>query len=289
MNNRNLAKDLFELNIAVLFISSSGVLGRFIDMPVPITIGLRAFLAAILLFLYCKWKGINFRIESKDRKVVLIGGVLLGVHWAAYFYALQLSNIAIGMLSLFTYPAITAILEPIILKTKILKFHVLLTLMVLVGIYFLVPEFNLQSDNLKAVGFGVLSAICYSVRNIMMKTKVQKYDGSLLMFYQLIAMAIVFSPFYLVLDYSRILEYLPATLILALVTTCLGHTLFLHSLNKFSTITASIVSCAQPVYGIILGMIVLQEFPHTSTLIGGGIIILTVVAESVRIYRLQVK
>ena len=42
----------------------------------------------------------------------------MGTHWIIYFISLKLSNVAIGMLSVFTYPVITAFLEPILLGNK---------------------------------------------------------------------------------------------------------------------------------------------------------------------------
>ncbi len=287
MDTRIRTGHFIELNLAILFISTSGALGRFIDLPIPITIGLRSLLGGIVLYLFCRWKKISFHIEGKDRITVIIGGVLLGLHWITYFYSLRLSNVAIGMLSLFTYPAITAVLEPIFLKTKILKIHLLLSLLVLIGIYFLVPDFSLESDDFKAVGFGVLSAFCYATRNIILKTKINQYDGTLLMAYQLLVVTLLLSPFALYLDTSQVIEYLPATLVLALLTTAIGHSLFLRSLKHFSTVTASIVSCSQPVYGIIIGMIFLNEYPELTTIIGGSIIIFTVIIESLRVFRIS--
>ena len=130
---------------------------------------------------------------------MFFGGLLLGAHWITYFYALKLSNVAIGLLSLFTFPAITAILEPIILKTKLLKSHIALGLLILVGIYFLVPEFNIENTYFKAVGFGVLSAFCFSIRNIIMKSKVEHYNGSILMVNQLLIVSIFLCPFFFIL------------------------------------------------------------------------------------------
>jgi drug/metabolite transporter (DMT)-like permease len=289
MRKGTLTKNLLELNLAMLFISTSGVLGRYIEMPSPITIGLRALLACVVLFLFCKWKKANLHLQSKDRKTILVSGILLGLHWTTYFYALQLSNVAIGMLSLFTFPAITAILEPILLKTKILKTHLLLSVLVLVGIYFLVPDFNLENSQFKAVGFGVLSAFCYALRNIAMKSKIDRYDGSVLMVYQLLAIAVCWSPSYFLFDGSNTITYLPAIVLLAVLTTSIGHTLFLYSLKNFSTITASIISCTQPIYGILIALIILGEVPQVTTIIGGLIIISTVLAESIRLRSLEKK
>lgn len=289
MAQNRFLRNVAELNLGVLFISTSGVLGRYIDLPAPVTIGLRAAIACCFLLLFVRWKGWSFSIQRKDRVLVLVGGVLLGLHWVFYFYSLQLSNVAIGMLSLFTYPAITALLEPVLLKTRLLKFHLLLCALVLVGIYFLVPEFNLENDHFKAVGCGVLSALCYALRNIIMKPKIGQYNGSVLMVYQLIAVSVVFSPAYFLLDTGNLVEYLPATLMLGMLTTAIGHTLFLSSLKHFSAITASIISCTQPVFGIIIGMLVLHEYPSANTMIGGAIIIAAVLAESLRLYTLQQK
>ena len=122
----------------------------------------------------------SFKIREKDRMTVFLSGVLMGVHWITYFIALKLSSVAIGMLSVFTYPIITTFLEPLMLKSKFKKSNLLLGLMVLVGIYFLAPEFSLENDQFKAIGFGVFSALCYSIRNIYMKSKSNEYEGCLL-------------------------------------------------------------------------------------------------------------
>lgn len=264
--------------------STSGALGRFIDLPTPITIALRTLLAGITLIIFCKWKKFKFQYKKKDAFAILSGAALLGLHWMTYFYSLQLSSVAVGMLSLFTFPAITSILEPLIRKTKLLPFHLVLSGFVLIGIYLLVPDLNVEDNTTKAVGYGVFSAFCYSIRNIIMKEKVSHYNGSMLMATQLIIIAILLSPFYFILDTSKVISFLPHTLLLALVTTAIGHTLFLYSFKNFSTVSASIISCTQPVYGIIIGIFILHEYPTTSTLIGGGIIILTIIAESLRIY-----
>ncbi len=285
MKNTSFFYNLMELNLAMVLISTSGALGKYIDMPVPVTIAFRAFLAAFILFLFCKWKKISFEVIKKDRLMIMVSGILLGLHWITYFYALKLSNVAIGMLSLFTYPVITSFLEPLILKTKFQKMHLLLGALVLLGIYFLVPNFSFENTYTKAVGFGVLSAFCYSLRNLFMKDKVAIYHGSTLMFYQLVVLGVVLSPLLFVMDTSGITTQWPALLVLALVTTAIGHTIFLFSFKRFSTTTASIISSIQPVYGIIIGILFLNDVPKIITLVGGTLILTSVIIESVRSYK----
>ena len=285
MPKNNSLQHLFQLNFAVLLISTSGTLGRHIDLPVPVIIASRALIGGFALYCFCRWKKLSFMIKNEDRKVLFISGILMGIHWITYFYSLKLSNVAIGMLSVFTYPVITSFLEPVILKSKFDKSNIFLGLLVLIGIYFLVPEFSFENTHLKAIGFGVFSALCYSIRNVLMKAKVKEYEGSILMSYQLIIVSVLLIPSFFIFDTSGFQETLPAVLILSILTTATGHTLFLYSFKNFSITAASIISSIQPVYGILIGMLVLKEFPEKTTIIGGLIILSSVVIESVRTYR----
>ncbi|MDZ7612735.1 MAG: DMT family transporter [Flavobacteriaceae bacterium] len=275
-------QNLFELNISLLLISTSGPLGRYIDLPVPVTIAFRALVGGMLIYLFCRYKGFDFRLKKQDRKIILAGGVLMLLHWITYFYALKLSNVSIGMLSLFTFPVFTALLEPLLLKTKFQTIHLVLAGIVLVGIYFLVPDFDIGNNYTKALGFGVFSAVCYALRNIIMKYKVSEYNGSVLMLYQLIIIGTCLFPSFFILDTSKIVEELPAAMVLALLTTALGHTLFLYSFKHFSTTSVSIMSSVQPIYGILLAMLFLNEHPDQGAVLGGGLILVSVIVESMR-------
>lgn len=267
----------------MLFISTSGVLGRYIQLPPELIIGLRGIFAALFLGLIVLWKKSSLHIDTKDRGIIFVGSALLGAHWVLYFYSLQLSSVAIGMLSVFTYPVITSLLEPIILKTKFQLIHIVLAIVVMIGLYFLVPQVTADTDVTLAIGLGVLSALCYSLRNIIMKPKLQKYEGSSLMFYQIVIVSILLFPvFFMGVEWTNVYKQLPYIALLGLLTTSIGHTLFLMSFKNFSVTTASLMSGVQPVYGIILGIIFLSEIPSSRTLIGGGLILLSVVIESRR-------
>ena len=144
MENAHL-KNISGLLLATLFISTSGVLGRYIAMPTEVIIWFRAAIAMVLLYLYCKYKKIDLTIKSpKDYKPFFISGLLMAVHWVTYFYALKLSNVALGVLSLYTFPIIIALLEPLFLKVKFDPIYILLGLMVLTGLFILTPEFNIE-------------------------------------------------------------------------------------------------------------------------------------------------
>jgi len=271
------------LIVATIFISTSGALGRFIDMPTPVVIWFRAAMAALILLAFCRYKNISLKINTtKDQWSFLLSGIFMGAHWLTYFYALKWSNVAIGMLSLFTFPIIIALLEPIFEKTRYDFVHICLGVVVLIGIYILAPEFDLESYQLRGILFGLLSALCYAIRVLLLKEQVRRYNPTMLMFYQTLIIAICLIPVMFLMDSSNISEQYPFIIILALVTTALGHTLFVNSLKYFKASTASIIGSLQPVSGIIIAYFFLNEIPTINTFVGGTLILITVFIESLR-------
>lgn len=276
-------KHILELSLASLLISTSGALGRFIDMPTPVIIWWRSFLGLFFIYAYCRYKKIDLRIYSKkDIPTFIISALFLGAHWITYFYALKLSNVALGILSLYTFPVIITFLEPLFIKVKFDKVHLVLGAMVLLGIYILAPEFNFESTHVKGILLGLLSAVFYALRILILKQHVVRYNGTMLMLYQLLILTIALAPVLFMMDTSAIKSQYPYILILALFTTAIGHSIFVHSLKYFSASTASIISSALPIYGIFIGYVFLGEIPSWNTLFGGLLIISTVVIESIR-------
>jgi drug/metabolite transporter (DMT)-like permease len=274
---------LFELLIATLLISTSGVLGRFIDLPTPVIIWFRCALGALFLFIFCFYKKFNLKINSKkDIPTVVLSALFLGIHWITYFYALKLSNVALGMLSLFTFPVITALLEPLFLKIKLDSIHIVLGIMVLIGIYILAPEFDLESLHVKGIIVGVFSAFCYALRNLILKRHIGNYNGTVLMFHQILILSIVLLPVLFFMDSTNISSQYPYIILLALFTTAIGHSIFIHSLKYFSVSTASIINSIQPLFGIIMAFFFLKEIPSWNTFFGGTLIMATVIIESIR-------
>ncbi|SHM86340.1 DMT family transporter [Polaribacter sp. KT 15] len=276
-------KNLSFLLLATLFVSTSGVLGKYINLSAETIILFRAFLAAVFIYGFCKFKKIDLKLKSKkDRLSLVLVGFFMGAHWVTYFYALKLSNVAIGMLSMYTFPVITAFLEPLFTKSKLNLIHVVLATLVLIGMFVLVPEFSLENTYLQGILFGVVSAFCYSLRNLMLKKHVKTYNSSMLMFHQMIIVTILLTPVLFFGDFSNLKSELPLLMLVAILTTAIGHTMMVNSFKHFSISTASIISSVQPIFGIIIAYLFVNEVPDFNTFIGGSLILLTVIIESIR-------
>ena len=252
-------------------------------MPTSVIIWWRCAIGLLCLFLYTRYLKIDLKINNrKDILTIVLGGLFLGAHWITYFHSLKLSNVAIGMLSLHTFPVMTALMEPFFIKKKFDVIHIVLGIVVLIGIYIIAPDFDLENTHVKGILFGLLSAFFYALRNLILKRQVVQYHGTMLMYHQLLVLTIALIPVMFLMETSGIKTQYPYILILALLTTATGHTLFVHSLKYFSVSTASLISSAVPLYGVFFGFLFLGEIPQLNVLFGGVLIIATVVIESIR-------
>ena len=271
---------LLLLNVSMLFSSSSGAFGRSIDLSPPLTIVYRAFIALVLLALYGLIQRHRFQFDLKQHGlIVFLSGILMAIHWVLYFYALRWGSVAIGMLSLFTYPVFTSLLEPLFFDIKWQWRHLMMSMLIIIGIYFLTPSLDIKNICTQSLLMGLFSAFTYSLRNILLKKKIDAFKGSMLMFYQMVITFVMLIPTFVIYEKEDVTLQLPYIGALAILTT-IGHTLFINSFRYFNISTISILSSIQPLLGIALGVIFLSEIPNEHSIIGGLLILLTVVIES---------
>ncbi|MEP2023724.1 DMT family transporter, partial [Reichenbachiella sp.] len=176
------------------------------------------------------------------------------------------------------------ILEPIILKAKPKLIDIVLSFVAFFGVFFLVPDFDLTNDVTLGVVIGIFSAITYSLRNILLKLHVQNHSGITLMFMQVVGLSVLLSPVFFLGDINRQLDLIVLNwwklLTLGLLTTAIGHTLFVMSFKNFSITVISILSTLTPLIGIGLGFLFLDEMPQGNVWIGGALISVAVIVES---------
>ena len=100
-------KNIAELNLSLIIISSAAIFARFIELDPTVITFWRSGIAFLVLGGFMFIKKSSFKISNKkDNLLLLVSSLLFALHWVTYFYALQISSVAIGMLSLFTFPVI---------------------------------------------------------------------------------------------------------------------------------------------------------------------------------------
>ena len=277
-----------EVNAATLLLGFVALFPKMIDLlPQQIVFGRCIVAAAALAILFTARRRLPRLTRGRDYAVVSLLGMMLATHWVFYFYAIQVSTVAVAIIALFTFPIITVLLEPLVFRTPIALVDVLTALAVLLGIFLMIPGFSLGSSAGQGVLWGVASASLYAARNVFQKKYLSDAPGSTALLYQVSIGALLLFPFLPVGSGKEMLSWTLPLVTLGVLFTALPHTLLIRSLRHLRAKTLGIVQSLQPAYGVVLAAIFLSEYPSMRTLAGGVVIFIAASYELVKVNRPQ--
>jgi drug/metabolite transporter (DMT)-like permease len=273
-----------QLYIAVFLLGFTGLLGRVIDLPVPVIICLRGAIAAVFLGAVLKYKKSQLKLPfNKDLLYILLLGLIVAMHWVIYFWSIKVANVAVAMISLYTYPVMTVLLEPFFIKEKRYFSDILAALLVLVGISLINTEISWSNNVFRGSILGLIAAVLFAFRGIISRMLIMKnYKGETMMFYQLVVAFLVLSPTLFIMNYHLHKLSIFYLLLLGVFCTAVGHTLWVRSLLFFKASTTGIISCLAPVIGTAAAWIILGEKISLRIFLGAGLILMTVGYETLR-------
>lgn len=268
---------LITANIATLFFGLAGVLGSLTGLPAPlITLGRAAF-AGLALGGWALLARHSLRPRTgRDLAILIAQGVLLAIHWTAFFQAIVVSNVAIGLLAFSSFPLFTAALEPLLLRQRPQIPEIVAAALIVPGVALLVPAFSLDDAATRGVLWGLLAGATFALLSVVNRSLSARYDGAMISFYQDGVAAIVLLPTLLLTSATSDSLTLRTLLLLAalgLVCTALAHTLFISSLRDITAQLASVIAALEPVWGIGFAWLLLAESPSARTLTGGALIV----------------
>lgn len=270
IKNRGLA----EIHLAVLFFGFAGLFGKFITLPsLVIVFGRVVFASAFLLIVLLIQKQKISLNNNKDYVYFAILGVILAFHWVAFFLAIQLSTVAIGLLTFSTFPVFVTFIEPIFFKDKIKIKNIIIALITFFGVALVVPKFTLSNTMTQGAIWGVVAGFTFAILSVLNKKYVSEYKSLVISFYQCTVAIFVLLPFVLFIKPVFVMKDILLLGILGIVFTGISHTLFINGLRTVKAQTASIIASLEPVYGIIATVILLKEFPSLKEVMGGVIIL----------------
>ena len=271
-------RNLLKLHVAVLLFGFSSLFGKFISLaPVVIVCG-RTFFASIFLFIIIRLVKNPFIIRSKSSALkIFLTGVLFAIHWFTFFKSVQVSTVAIAVLTFSTYPVFVTFLEPIFYREKVRIFDIVIAFITLVGVIFIIPNFEMKNNFTQGALWGIASGISGALLSLLCKKCLEKEAGIIIAFYQYVFCTLVLLPFVIFYKPEITLNEWALLLILGTLFTAVSGTLFISSLETIKVQFASIVTCLEPVYAIILAGLLLNEIPTLKTLLGGLIILFAVI------------
>lgn len=273
------------LHAALILFGSAGLYVKLIHMHPVLIVFWRVTIASATFAIFMWGVGWPARLErlmiSKREAWLLVGGgAILAFHWFTFFYSIRVSTVAIGLLSYSTAPAFTVLLEPLLLKERFSFKTLLFALITTAGVALVIPRWDISNSVTQGVLWGLCSGFSFSLVILLNRKLVQKRSGVQIAFLEDVVAMVVLIPLTPLVWSTPSLSDLGWLLLLGVFGTALAHALFIQSMALVKAGVAAISSALEPVYGILMAMLILGEIPTLRTLAGGSLILLAVAMAS---------
>ncbi len=200
--------------------------------------------------------------------------------------AIKVSNISIALVTMSTGAFFTALLEPLFFKRKIKAREVVLGIGIISGLYLI---FQVNQLYLYGILWALLASFLSALFSVINGLFVQKQNGYVLSFYQLLIGLLGISVFLFFKGEFSIAFFQLTTsdwgylLVLASICTAYAFAASLEIMKYLSPYTVMLSINLEPVYGIILALLIFKESEkmHTNFYIGAGIILGIIILNAV--------
>lgn len=278
---------LLRLHLSILIAGFTGILGKLIELDSFVLSGYRSIFTAAMFFCFLLITKNLIKIPAKNYLKIIALGTLLGIHWIFFYGSIKFANVSIAVICLSSMGFFTSLLEPLLLKRKLQIKEIIYSLISILGILFI---FKFDSQYRLGIIIGFISAFLASTYTILNKKFVINYDVKTLLLYEMLGSSIFFifcTPFYVsIFSFDKIIGTSSDYIYLLLLSSVCTIGLYLLQISVVKVISAFTVNLSynlEPIYSIILAMIIFKEGQELnfSFYIGLILIILSVALQTI--------
>jgi len=275
-------KNYLHLHFLVFIAGFTAILGKLISVNAVSLVWFRMVFASILMILYVKLFKVKLQITKKELIKLCIAGVIIALHWITFYGAIKVANISIALAMFSTGAFFASLLEPIFYKRRVIPYEILFGIVVIIGIYLIVQS---EIQHIEGMILGVISAFLSSLFAVLNGKFLEQHSATKISFYEFIS-GVAFITIYIAFFgegfslsfFSISTSDIGLLLILASVCTAYAFIASVYVMRFISPYTVVLTYNLEPIYGIILALIL---FPETEIMSAsfyiGAFIILGVV------------
>jgi drug/metabolite transporter (DMT)-like permease len=261
-------KDTLHLHFIVFLWGFTSILGKLISLDSTVIVCYRTTISALAIAIIVQIGKQKIKVSKKSALKIILTGFIVSLHWILFFAAAKLS-VSICLAGIATVTLFTSILEPVILKSKLKWYEVMLGLFVIAGLYTI---YQFEYEYSYALILSLISAFLAALFSILNKKFTSTYSSLSITYYEMIGASICSLIAIPVYSYASglSLEIMPTftdwgyLLVLALVCTVYAFYYSVQILRKMSAFNVNLIINLEPVYGIILALLIFQESEEMS-------------------------
>lgn len=254
-----------KLHLSVILAGFTGIFGKLITLNEGMLVWWRMFFVFVLLLLILWAKKSLQKVKFKDALSIGMTGLLLSLHWIFFYASIKASNVSIGVVCFSMTGFFTAIFDPIINRRRLSFRELIFSIIALLGIA-LIFHFDMRYRT--GIILGTLSsalAALFVITNKKVGTD-GKYRWDTILLYEMMGGLLFISlilPFYL--HYFPIESFIPSNqnlfylLLFAIFCTIIMYRFQIEALKHISAFTLNLTYNLEPIYSIILAIIIFNE------------------------------
>lgn len=273
-------RSILQLHIAVMLAGFTGVLGRLITLNEGLLVWYRMLFSLAGLLILSLFTGGVPRTSSKSSLWRLLGtGSLVAMHWVFFYGSIKYANVSVGLVCFSSICFFTALLEPLMLRRRVVPVELLLGLLVMAGIWLI---FRFDTDYRIGIVLGMVSSLLAALFTVLNKRWLATESPQTVNFYEMAGGWLSLS---LLLPLHTAFfppdHWLPTTsdllwlLVLSLACTVVAIRLSLNALQEVTSFTVNLTYNLEPVYGIMLAFLIYGENRYLGTGFYAGLSIIT--------------
>ena len=274
------------MHFVILIFGFTGILGKLITIEAIPLVFWRTLIGGGAIYV---WLKVRRKVSKKSTSDVLkMGGIglLVAIHWITFFASIKISNVSVALTMLATSPMFIGFLEPLIFKRKIDWRELTVAGVVLLGVGTI---FSFDTTYHEGMILGIISAFFASLFATLNGVLIKTHDASNISLVELLtASAAIFILLFFTGEVNWELFVLSSQdwfwiTILALVATSFAFIAFTSVMKVLTPFTTSVAINLEPIYSIILAVIIFgdEEIMGTRFYIGASIIICAVMLNTI--------
>ena len=212
-------------------------------------------------------------IAKKENWIfIFLLGTVFALHWLTYFYSILLSTASIAAIGVSTFGAHLLLLGWFVHKQPPHWVEVLCVLLAFLGVYIVIPDFDISEDVSIGLILGVISGFLYALLPLMHQ-KYKHINGERRAFGQFFVAFLFFSLGLPSVDFSISKESWFGLIILGSFCTLIAHSLWIKVTTELNHAVTSIIYYLYVPIAMGFSFFFLDEEVSDTKVIGAGVII----------------
>ncbi|MBP6106422.1 MAG: DMT family transporter [Steroidobacteraceae bacterium] len=256
-------KALLQIHLCVVIWGFTAILGKLITLPAFALVWWRMLLVVLALpFVPAFWRGVR-RMSLRTVAIFSGIGVVVALHWVTFYGAIKLANASVAATCMGVAPIIMSVVEPWITHRRFDPRELVIGIAAVPGVMLVIG--GTPGGMRLGIAAGVLSALLAALFGSLNKRFVESGEPLAVTGLELAAGTVFLTALAVSLGGDSTRLPLPDArdasllLVLSIACTLFPFALSLVALRRLSAFSAQLAVSLEPVYAVVLAMLLLSE------------------------------